>query len=139
MTYRATMTSAIGLYSIGLGLALLFVAMGVLSRPVDAGLLIAGGVVLAWMAAIRIRYTVRVSEEALQARTLVGESRVKWQEIVRVRPAAECGYWASRFVGPSTLDFVSTGTHVRVNFKLFSAECLQDVMQRVPPGARAQG
>ena len=139
MTYRATITSNIGLYALGLIIAVLLVVAGCLSRPTQIWFLIAGGVLVGWMAAIRLRYVVRVSGEELQSRTLVGQSRVKWHDLTRVEPATDGGYWSSRLFGPSVLEFVSPASRIRVNFKLFPAECLQDVMQHVPPGARFQG
>ena len=139
MTYRVTITSAMGLYVMGLVIAGFLIATGLLLRPVEPGLLIAGVAVLAWLAAIRLRYLVRVSGEEMQARNLVGESRMKWHEIVRVAPVTEGGYWPCRLFGPYVLEFVSQRSRLRVNFKLFPGECLQDVMRHVPPGAKVPG
>lgn len=125
-----------GLYVMGLVIAGLFVLAGVLSQPVDAWCLLAGLAVLGWLVAIRCRYRVRVSDEELQARNLLRESRMRWQDVIRVVPATEGGYWTSRLFGPSVLEFASPSSRLRVNFKLFPAECLVDVMQHVPPGAR---
>ncbi len=135
LTYRPTLSSAPGLYIVGISLALLLAAAGALSRTANSGLIIAAGALLACLLAIRIRYRVCVSEQFLESHSLFGQSRVRWRDIVRVRPAAQGGYWKGRLLGPYVLDFESAAGSVRVNMKLYSTECFREVMRRVPPGA----
>jgi hypothetical protein len=139
VTYRATIGSAVGLYTIGGIVAILCTLLGLLVRPTQAWLIAAGCVVFAWLVAIRVRCRVQVSTEQLAARTLFAEARFKWSEIVRVRLAAKSGYWAGRLYGPAVLEFTSSSSQLRVNFKLFPRECLQDVIRHIPEGVSVQG
>lgn len=136
MTYRATITSAIGLYVTGSFIAVLLIALGLMSQPAQPGLVIAGAIVLGCLVGIRLRYFVRVSGVELQSRSLVGEARMNWHDMVRVVPANERDYWSSRFFGPMVLEFISSGARLRINFKLFPLECFQDVMRHVPASAK---
>ncbi len=138
MTYRATFGSAAGLYVTGGVVAVLCTVLGLLVRPTQAWLLVAGCVVFAWLAAIRVSYRAQVSTEQLEARTLLGEASVQWSEIVRIRLAANNGYWAGRLYGPAVLEFTSSSCRLRVNFKLFPRECLDDVMRHIPEGVSVQ-
>ncbi|MFN0058035.1 MAG: PH domain-containing protein [Planctomycetota bacterium] len=138
MTYRATIGSAAGLYVTGGVVAGLCIFLGLLVRPTQVWLLVAGFVVFAWLVAIRVRCRVQVSMEQLEARTLLGEARIKWSEIVSVRRPAKNGYWAGRLYGPAVLEFTSSSSRLRVNFKLFPRECVEDVMRYIPEGVSIQ-
>ena len=136
--YHATLASALGLYGTGALVAALCVVIGV-RAPASRGFLGAGVAVIAWLIAVRIRSRVRVSSEGLESRTLFGGGRLQWSEIRRVRHAAAGGYWSSRVHGPSVLEFSSPRRRLRVNFKLFARECLQDVLSHLPPEAKDDG
>ena len=136
MTYRATITSAIGLYVTGLLIAVLLIATGLMSQAAQPCLVIAGVMVLGCLAGIRLRYLVQVSGTELHSRSLTGEARMNWHDMMRVVPANERGYWSSRFFGPMVLEFISSGARLRINFKLFPLECLRDVMRHVPANAK---
>src|SRR5882724_42137 len=136
VTYRATITSAVGLYVTGLLIAVLLIATGLMSQPAQTCLVIAGVIVLGCLVGIRLRYFVQVSGTELQSRSLTGEARMNWHDMVRVVLANEWGYWSSRFFGPMVLEFVSSGARLRINFKLFPLECLQEVMRHVPASAK---
>jgi hypothetical protein len=138
MIYRATISSALGLNLTGAFVAILFVGNWLLAHSPDGRLLAVGGGVLAWLVAIRVRYRVRVSPEGLASRTLWRESSVRWVEITAVRLAAQTGYWAGRFYGPYVVEFVSPGSRVRVNFKLYARGCSQEVMRRIPQGLKVE-
>jgi hypothetical protein len=127
-----------GLYAVGMALAILLLAAGLLSRPVSLAWCLAGLVVAAAPVVVRVRYLVAVSDEDLRARSLAAEHRMKWNEIIRVAPARDNGYWAGRLFGPDVLEFASGSSRVRVNFKLFPIECLRDVMSHVPASAEVK-
>jgi len=138
VTYRVTIGSAPGLYVTGELVGVLCTLLGLLLRPTHAWLLVAGCVVFTWLAAIRIRCRVQVSTEQLEARTLLGDAHLGWPEIIRVVAKAKSGYWAGRLYGPAVLEFISPTARLRVNFKLFPRECLQDVLRHVPAGVSVQ-
>ena len=126
------------LYIVGGLLALLFLGVGLISRPVQIWSPAIGIVVLACLGGIRLRYFVRVSTDERRSRDLFTEESMKWNDMICVISAAEKNYWSSRRFGPWVREFVSPVSRVRVNFKLFPAECLRDVMQHVPPSARTR-
>ncbi len=91
-----------------------------------------GGAIIAFILLIRIRFYVVITEEILEARSVLSTHRVRWVDIHQIKHRVEKGYIPSRWFGPDVYEFVATNAVLRINFKLFSHACYAEVLKRVP-------
>lgn len=128
MTYHATFKENWPFATMILGAGLAVLVAGV-RGPSGAPFITAGSVIVGFLLAVRFRCRVRVTPTHLEVRHLVGSSSIRWQDIVNVVSATGLAS------GPFEVEFQSRESRVRVNFKLFSLACQDDVLSRVPEPA----
>ncbi len=129
MRYHATFKENAGFYTVFGVFGLLMVLVGLRTQQVLFAAI--GFLSICLLLLVRLRLYVACGNEALESRSLFRTSRVPWNAIREVKRAAETGFWASRFYGPFTYSFETSSGCLKINFKFYSRECSQEILQRV--------
>ncbi len=83
---------------------------------------------------IRFRFYVLVTDEMLEVRRFLTPRRTQWTHIHKVRSVAKEIYKKTGRIGAVyAFDFITgDGDAIRINFKLFSRACADEVFKRAP-------
>jgi hypothetical protein len=129
MEFKATFKNMIGLAVLLSLLAVLSMFSGIYGNA--PGMEVLGIVLALFLVIIRFRFKVYIDEQQLSSTGFVSTKTVRWSDINRVVRVADCGYPKDRFYGPFVYEFQTANDSLKINFKLFSIECMTEAMKRV--------
>ena len=131
MEYKATFKSMLGLTVILLLLSIMSLYTGIESN--QDFMIVIGIIILLLLMTIRVRFKVSFDENQLQSTGFFSTKTLRLKEITSVVRMADCGFPKNRFYGPHVYEFKGLCNSLKINFKLFPIECMNNIQKIIEP------
>jgi hypothetical protein len=132
MEYKATFKSMLGLTVILLLLSIMSLYTGI---EFNNDLMMAIGVIiLLLLMIIRVRFKVSFDENQLQSTGFFSTKTLRFKEITGIVRMTDCGFPKNRFYGPHVYEFKGLCNSLKINFKLFPIECMNNIQKIIESG-----
>ena len=110
-------------------LSVMLILNGIIGKAPTA--IVLGITLFALFLVIRLRFKVNFNKEQISSTGFLTTKTLKWTEIQRVIRLSECKYPKNKFYGPFEYQFQGSSGNLKINFKLFPIECMENVFKNV--------
>jgi len=131
MEYRATFKSNFGLVVLALPVCGFIIAVGAVHSEI--AMVTLGAAPLVWLLAIRLRLRVAFGTDYIEYAGLLVTKRISLSDVTDCCPMTSLGWPIDRFYGPFTYRIRTPQETLKINFKFFPRECMQQFLERIDP------
>ncbi len=124
MEYKVTFISMFGLTAVLLFISCLSVWLGVVSS--EPFMTLIGVILFVYLLLLRIRLKIKIRNEIIEYTGLFETKSIRVCDIISA-------YWMEQkeasFNGPFTYKILTTEERIKINFKLFPKNCMEDILR----------